>query len=95
MFPQKSGKGASKSSNGCSKPANVTAAKLDEVTRILSDLKSDLDTPKLSSQRASFQTPLPRRTEANLPVERKQQLEQLKVHGRDPTNSDPIFTQDV
>ncbi|KAG9203715.1 hypothetical protein G6514_002326 [Epicoccum nigrum] len=57
-------------------PQKSGKAKLDEVTRILSDLKSDLDTPKLSSQ------------------QRKQQLEQLKVHGRDPTNSDPIFTQD-
>jgi hypothetical protein len=54
MFPQKSGKGASKSLNRRLKPANVTAAKLDEVSKILGDLKTDLDTPKLSSQRASF-----------------------------------------
>lgn len=54
MFPQKSGKGASKSPSRRSKPANVTTAKLDEVSKILSDLKTDLDTPKLSSQRASF-----------------------------------------
>ncbi|KAJ4992008.1 guanine nucleotide exchange factor synembryn [Stagonosporopsis vannaccii] len=51
-------------------------AKLDDVTKILTDLKTDLDTPKLSSQ------------------QRKQKLEQLKVYGRDPTNADPIFTQD-
>ncbi|KAF1931415.1 uncharacterized protein M421DRAFT_347047 [Didymella exigua CBS 183.55] len=51
-------------------------AKLDDVTKILTDLKTDLDTPKLSSK------------------QRRQQLEQLKVYGRDPTNADPIFTQD-
>ncbi|KAF3038224.1 hypothetical protein E8E11_000953 [Didymella keratinophila] len=61
MFAQqKSGKGMS----------------LDDVTKILTNLKVDLDTPKLSSQ------------------QQKQQLEQLKVYGRDPTNADPIFTQD-
>ena len=32
---------------------NTTAAKLDDVTKILTDLKTDLDTPKLSSQRTS------------------------------------------
>ncbi|KAF2626224.1 hypothetical protein BU25DRAFT_492351 [Macroventuria anomochaeta] len=51
-------------------------AKLDDVTKILTDLKTDLDTPKLSTQ------------------QRRQQLEQLKVYGRDPNNADPIFTQD-
>ena len=53
MFPQKSGQGASGSLTKSSKQANVTAAKLDEVSKILSDLKSHLDTPKLSSQRLS------------------------------------------
>ncbi|KAJ8110799.1 hypothetical protein OPT61_g6447 [Boeremia exigua] len=51
-------------------------AKLDHVTKILADLRKDLDAPQLSSH------------------QRKQQLEQLKVYGRDPTNADPIFTQD-
>ncbi|KAH6633065.1 guanine nucleotide exchange factor [Boeremia exigua] len=51
-------------------------AKLDHVTKILTDLKADLDAPALSAQ------------------QRQQQLEQLKVYGRDPTNADPIFTQD-
>ncbi|KAJ4350587.1 hypothetical protein N0V95_004638 [Ascochyta clinopodiicola] len=51
-------------------------AKLDDVTKILNDLRTDFDDPKLSSQ------------------QRKQQLEQLKVYGRDPTNAEPIFTQD-
>lgn len=54
MFPQKSGKGTSKDPFKPSTQANVTAAKLDEVSKILSDLKTDLGTPKLSSQRASF-----------------------------------------
>jgi hypothetical protein len=76
-------------------PANVTTAKLDEVSKILSDLKTDLDTPKLSSQRAPFYMLALYTRQANSHAERKQQLEQLKVHGRDPTNSDPIFTQDV
>lgn len=53
MFPQKSGKGTFKDPFKPPKQANVTAAKLDEVSKILSDLKTDLDTPKLSSQRAS------------------------------------------
>ncbi|KAL1592411.1 hypothetical protein SLS59_009764 [Nothophoma quercina] len=51
-------------------------AKLEDVTKILTNLKTDLDSPKLS------------------PQQRRQQLEQLKVYGRDPTNADPIFTQD-
>ena len=53
MFPQKSGKGTSKDPFKPSTQANVTAAKLDEVSKILGDLKSHLDTPKLSSQRLS------------------------------------------
>ena len=53
MFPQKSGQGTSGSLTKSSKQANVTAAKLDEVSKILGDLKSHLDTPKLSSQRLS------------------------------------------
>ncbi|UPX15565.1 uncharacterized protein EKO05_0006009 [Ascochyta rabiei] len=51
-------------------------AKLDDVTRILNDLRADLDNPKLSSRL------------------RNQQLEQLKVYGRDPNNAEPIFTHD-
>ncbi|EMD68270.1 hypothetical protein GGP41_001815 [Bipolaris sorokiniana] len=51
-------------------------AKLDDVTRILAELKTDLDANKLSVE------------------QRRNLLEQLKVHGRSVDNSDPIFTQD-
>ncbi|KAF2274701.1 uncharacterized protein EI97DRAFT_434932 [Westerdykella ornata] len=55
--------------------ANSGTAKLDQVTKLLDELKADLDGPKLSHQ------------------QRKEKLEQLKVHGRSPQNADPIFSE--
>jgi hypothetical protein len=68
-------------------------AKLDDVTRILSTLEADLDAPKLSPPRT---LPPKHHTSATHPyTEQQQLLEQLKIYGRDPTNSDPIFTENV
>lgn len=56
MFSQKSGKGTSAVHKALFKNrAKSIAAKLDEVTKILTDLKADLDTPKLSSQRTPLE----------------------------------------
>ena len=75
--------------------ANVVIAKLEDVTKILTNLKTDLDSPKLSPQRMPPQQIRQHASRTESLLERRQQLEQLKVYGRDPTNADPIFTQDV
>ncbi|KAF2197513.1 hypothetical protein GQ43DRAFT_444195 [Delitschia confertaspora ATCC 74209] len=49
--------------------------KLAQVTEILSQLKSALDSNSLP------------------PTQQKKLLETLKIHGRDPKNADPIFTE--
>ena len=51
MLAQRSGKGTEKLRNLPNIFTNVVTAKLDDVTKILTDLKTDLDTPKLTSQR--------------------------------------------
>jgi hypothetical protein len=55
-------------------------------------LASDLQTINLLPHRAYLQPP------GDLPLtsaERDELLQQLKVYGRDPTNSDPIFTKEA
>jgi hypothetical protein len=72
--------------------ADQLAAKLEDVTRIMGKLASDLHTINLLPHRAYLQSP------GDLPLtsaERDELLQQLKVYGRDPTNSDPIFTKEA
>lgn len=60
-----------------SSPTELTgSAKLEDVTRLMDKLASDLKTINL------------------LPHQRDAILEQVKVYGRDPANSDPIFTKE-
>ena len=56
-------------------------------------LASDLDDPKLSSEGLAFiHIDL---TITKLAEDRDAALEELKIYGRDPRNSDPIFTKEV
>jgi hypothetical protein len=74
--------------------ANGVTAKLDDVTRILSELKADLDAKKLSVERTLPSTIYQCHALIDR-IERRKLLEQLKVYGRSVDNSDPIFTEDV
>ena len=68
--------------------------KLKEVTRLLGILSSDLEKVNLLPHRkhdAQSDTEEQAMTEA----ERDACLEQLKVYGRDPNYSDPIFTKEA
>ncbi|KAI9791447.1 MAG: hypothetical protein M1833_001524 [Piccolia ochrophora] len=73
-------------------------AKLEEVTELLGKLKVDLAQTNLFPPRAlhSSSNPFtPLSDEANLSSERNTILEQLKVHGRDLDNADPIVSKEV
>lgn len=67
-------------------------AKLEDVTRLMGKLAADLKTISL----------LPHREDDShidgtylTTAERDAILEQVKVYGRDPANSDPIFTKEA
>jgi hypothetical protein len=70
---------------------DLWVAKLEDVTKLMDKLSSDLQKINLLPHRACSSTLF-----SSLPltlVERDALLEQLKVYGRDPANSDPIFTK--
>jgi len=57
-------------------------------------LSSDLEKVKLLPHR-KHEVQSGMEGQAMTEVERDAHLEQLKLYGRDPTNSDPIFTKEV
>jgi hypothetical protein len=74
--------------------ADRVTAKRDDVTRILSELDTDLDAKQLSTERTSS-APAYQHLALIDRTEKQKLLEQLKVYGRSVENSDPIFTEDV
>ncbi|KAF4632303.1 hypothetical protein G7Y89_g5823 [Cudoniella acicularis] len=76
-----------------SSSADLTGpAKLEEVTRLMDKLTTDLQQINLLPHRMQG----PRSSEIQLTsTERDAHLEQVKVYGRDPTNADPIFTKEA
>lgn len=73
-------------------------AKLDEVTFLMESLRIDAKENNLDPSREyDVLIQVPVRSGALTPElsERSARLEQVKIHGRDPKNADPIFTKEV
>lgn len=69
-------------------------AKMDQVTKLMEILSSDLSHVNLLPHR-QHSLPIVERVLRLTLVERDAHLEQLKVLGREPANADPIFTKQV
>ena len=69
-------------------------AKLDQVTKLMETLTSDLSHVNLLPHR-QHSLPTEEYVLKLTPAERDANLEQLKILGREPANADPIFTKQV
>jgi hypothetical protein len=70
----------------------IGIAKLEDVTRLMNLLSADLDDINLLPHREYTLDGVLLKL---ISIERDAHLEQLKVYGRDPTNADPIFTNEA